>query len=231
MIDLYSWFCPNGHKVHIMLEETGLIYEVKPVSIAAGEQFDASFVALNPNSKVPVIVDHDGPAGRPVTIFETGAILLYLAEKTGQFVPSDPALRWQVVQWLMWQMGGLGPMMGQAQHFVYHTQTGEAYATDRYVSETARLLRVLDQRLATRDFICDAYSIADIACFPWVRIHKLCGQDIAVFPNVGRWYGEIRNRPAVGRALDILKDRYVDIATSDEAKTQLFGQARQPGKG
>ena len=228
MIDLYTWFCPNGHKVHIMLEETGLIYEVKPISIVAGEQFDSSFLTINPNAKVPAIVDHEGPNGQELTVFETGAILIYLAEKSGEFMPEDPAERWQVIQWLMWQMGGLGPMMGQAQHFAYHTDADVPYATSRYVNETTRLLRVLDARLEGRDYICNAYSIADMACIPWVRVNKLCGQDIESFPNVRRWYGEVRQRPAVSRGLDVLRDRYVDIATSAAAKRQLFGAHDNP---
>lgn len=224
MIDLYTWFCPNGHKVHIMLEEAGLIYEVHPVAIVAGDQFSDQFKTINPNSKVPAIVDHDGPGGAPMTIFETGAILLYLAEKSGQFLPNDSSQKWDVVQWLMWQMGGLGPMMGQAEHFFHHADVDDSYATGRYVGETARLLRVLDEQLSDREFLCGDYTIADMACFPWVRITKLCGQTMTDFPNVARWYGQIRNRPAVGRGIEILKERYVEIADSDEAKQQLFGQ-------
>lgn len=223
MIELYTWFCPNGHKVHIMLEEVGLPYEVKPVSIVAGDQFAPEYRALNPNSKVPTIIDRDGPKGTPHTVFETGAILLYLAEKTGQLLPADPGERSEVMQWLMWQVGGLGPFMGQAEHFYHHADETVSYALDRYVRETSRLLSVLDDRLADRDYICDAYSIADIACFPWVRINKLCGQNIADYPNVVRWYGDIRSRPAVGRGVDILRDQYVEIATSAAAKQQLFG--------
>ncbi|MEM6498965.1 MAG: glutathione S-transferase N-terminal domain-containing protein, partial [Pseudomonadota bacterium] len=197
MIDLYTWFCPNGHKVHIMLEEAGLIYEVQPVAIVAGDQFSEQYKKINPNSKVPAIVDHDGPGGTAVTVFETGAILLYLAQKSGQFLPHDSAQRWDVLQWLMWQMGGLGPMMGQAEHFFHHADVNDSYATDRYVNETSRLLGVLDKQLSDREFICGDYTIADMACFPWVRINKLCGQQIENYPHVSRWYGEIRNRPAV----------------------------------
>jgi GST-like protein len=225
MIDLYTWFCPNGHKIHIMLEEAGLSHQVKPVSIVAGEQFASSYRALNPNAKVPTIVDSDGPGGGPVTIFETGAILIYLAEKSGELLPTAPRERLEVMQWLMWQMGGLGPMLGQAEHFFHHAAQKVPYALDRYVAEANRLLGVLDARLEGRDFICHEYSIADIACFPWVRINKLCGQDIADFPNVGRWYGTIRNRPAVDRGLSILKERYVEIATSESARENLFGKA------
>lgn len=227
MIDLYTWFCPNGHKVHIMLEETGLDYTVKPVSIVSGDQFEDAYRALNPNAKVPTIVDHEGPEGAPLTVFETGAILIYLAEKTGQFMPRDPAGKSEVIQWLMWQVGGLGPMMGQAEHFHHHADERVPYAHDRYVREAARLLGILDARLATRDFICGDYTIADMACFPWVRINKLCGQDIADFPHVARWYGTVRQRPAVGRGIDILRDRYVEIATSASAKKQLFGSAER----
>ena len=207
-----------------MLEEAGLIYEVHPVAIVAGDQFTEKFKQINPNSKVPAILDHDGPGGAPITVFETGAILLYLAEKSGQFMPCEPAKRWDAMQWLMWQMGGLGPMMGQAEHFYHHSDVKENYATERYVRETARLLSVLDKHLADQDYLCGDYTIADMACFPWVRINKLCGQKIEDFPNVARWYGEIRNRPAVGRGIEILKNRYVEIADSAEAKQQLFGQ-------
>lgn len=210
-----------------MLEETGLIYEVNPVAIVAGEQFSDTFTQLNPNNKVPAIVDHDGLNGATVSLFETGAILLYLARKTGQFLPSDENGQWNVVQWLMWQMGGLGPMMGQAEHFFHHADEKDEYATERYVRETSRLLNVLERQLADRDYICQDYSIADMACFPWVRINKLCGQRISDFPNVAQWYGRIRERPAVARGLDILKDRYVEIAESPEAKRQLFGSAAQ----
>ena len=227
MIELYSWFCPNGHKVHIMLEETGLPYAVHPVSIVAGAQFAPDYLELNPNGKVPTIVDPEGPegpGGTPCVVFETGAILLYLAEKSGRFMPRETGRRWEVIQWLMWQIGGLGPMMGQAEHFFHHADEKVPYATERYVREAARLLAVLDKRLTDRVFICDDYSIADIACFPWVRINKLCGQDIAGFPNLARWYGAIRQRPAVARGLDLLRDRYVEITTSPRAKEQLFGK-------
>ena len=210
-----------------MLEETGLIYEVNPVAITAGEQFSDTFAQLNPNNKVPAIVDHDGLNGATVSLFETGAILLYLAEKTGQFLPFDENAQWNVVQWLMWQMGELGPTMGHAEHFFHHAYEKDEYATELYVRETSRLLSVLERQLADRDYICQDYSIADMACFPWVRINKLRGQRISDFPNVALWYGRIRERPAVERGLDILKDRYVEITASPEAKRQLFSSVVQ----
>ena len=201
-----------------MLEETGLPYEVMPVDITSGEQFAPDYLALNPNNKVPTIVDRDGPSGAPYPVFETGAILLYLAEKTGQFMPKDTAARFEALQWLMWQMGGLGPMMGQAQHFHSYAPEDVAYAKDRYRNESLRLLNVLDRRLAGRDFICGNYSIADMACFPWVRVHKMGGLTLEDCPNVTRWCGAIRGRPATGRAIELLMDRYVAIAESKGAQ-------------
>lgn len=235
MIELYTWPTPNGHKVQMMLEETGLPYEVIPVDITRGEQFADAYLAINPNNKVPTIVDRavdrDGPDGSPYAVMETGAILLYLAEKAGRFLPtgaapSDRVARHDVIQWLMWQMGGLGPMMGQAQHFHSYAPEDVPYARDRYRKEALRLLNVLDRRLEGRDFICGDYSIADMACFPWVRVHKMGGLTLEGCANVSRWYGAIRGRPATGRAIALLMDRYVAIADSTAAQAQLFGGAQ-----
>lgn len=228
MIDLYSWPAPNGHKVHILVEELGIPYRVIPIDITSGAQHQASYRAINPNGKIPAIVDH-APlgGGAPLTIFETGAILLYLAEKENRFLPSDPRQRSEVLQWLFWQVGGLGPMMGQAQHFFRYASAPDPYAIARYQAETRRLLTILDERLRERAFICGEYSIADMACFPWVRIHKLTGVSLDEFPAVQAWYGRVRARPAVGRAMDLLRDRWVDVTTSAQAKQNLF-QATQP---
>ncbi|WP_454741964.1 glutathione binding-like protein [Cupriavidus necator] len=223
MIDLYSWPAPNGHKAHILVEELEIPYRIIPIDITSGAQHQASYRAINPNGKIPSIVDRaplDG--GEPITVFETGAILLYLAEKENRFLPVDPRQRSEVLQWLFWQVGGLGPMMGQAQHFFRYASTPVPYAITRYQAETRRLLKILDDRLKERDYVCGTYSIADMACFPWVRIHKMTGVSLDEFPAVQAWYGRVRARPAVGRALDLLRDRWVDVTTSDQAKQNLF---------
>lgn len=223
MIDLYSWPAPNGHKVQILMEELGIPYRIIPIDITSGAQHEASYRAINPNGRIPAIVDH-APLddGAPVTVFETGAIMLYLAEKENRFLPAELRQRSEVIQWLFWQVGGLGPMMGQAQHFFRYAPEPVPYAIDRYQNETRRLLKVLDERLEGRDYICGAYSIADMACFPWIRIHKLTGVSLDEFPRVQAWYGQVRARPAVDRAIDLLKDRWVDVSQSIEAKRNLF---------
>ena len=223
MIDLYSWPAPNGHKVQIMMEELGVPYRVIPIDITSGDQHDASYLAINPNGKIPAIVDH-APVdkGAPVTVFETGAILLYLAEKEKRFLPTEMRQRSEVFQWLFWQVGGLGPMMGQAQHFFRYAPEPVPYAIERYQKETRRLLTLLDERLQGRDYVCGEYSITDMACFPWIRIHKLTGIALEDFPNIQAWYGRVRSRPAVGRAMDVLRDRWVDVSSSAEAKHNLF---------
>jgi len=223
MIDLYSWAAPNGHKVQILVEELAIPYRVIPINITSGAQHEASYRAINPNGKIPAIVDHDPKdGGGPLTVFETGAILLYLAEKHGQFLPTDPRQRTEALQWLFWQVGGLGPMMGQAQHFFRYAAESVPYATTRYQTETRRLLKVLDARLEGREYVCDTYSIADMACFPWVRIHKMTGVPLDEYPRVRAWYGRIRSRPAVTRGLDLLRDQWVDVTTSAQAKHNLF---------
>lgn len=205
MIDLYSWATPNGHKIHIMLEETALSYRAHKVDVGKGEQFRPDFLAINPNSKIPAIIDGDGPDGRPITIFESGAILIYLAEKSGKFLPSVTHRRYDVLQWLMFQMASIGPMYSQAWHFRSVAPERLPYAVDRYTNEVTRLLRVMDQRLKESAYLGDAeYSIADIAAWPWVKGSEKYGQDMRDFPNVVRWIGAIAARPAVQRGLNAL---------------------------
>ncbi|MNC06831.1 Disulfide-bond oxidoreductase YfcG [compost metagenome] len=223
MIELYSWPAPNGHKLHILMEELAIPYEVVPIDITSGAQHTPSYRAINPNGKIPAIVDHaPSDGGEPVTVFESGAIMMYLAEKEGRFLPPDVRQRREVLQWLFWQVGGLGPMMGQAQHFFRYASEKVPYATTRYQTETKRLLKILDDRLETREYICSDYSIVDMACFPWIRVHKMTGITLDDFSNVKAWYGRVRSRPAVGQAIELLKDRWVDVTTSDQAKHNLF---------
>jgi GST-like protein len=225
MIEAYSWPTPNGHKVHIMLEETGLSYQVFPVNIAAGEQFKPDFLAISPNNRIPAILDKDGPGGKPYALFESGAILMYLAEKTGQFMPRDMAAKYQVVQWLMFQMGGVGPMLGQAHHFRTYAPEKIEYAINRYSNEAKRLYGVVDKQLGkTGAFIAGEYSIADMAIYPWFVPYERQGIVIDEFPQVKRWMGEIKARPAVARGMAVLKDYRRDPATMDKAaKEILFG--------
>lgn len=225
MIDLYSWAAPNGHKVQILVEELGVAYRMIPINITRGDQHDPAYRAINPNGRIPAIVDH-APAdgGAPFTVFETGAIMVYLADKEGQFLPTAMRERSEVLQWLFWQVGGLGPMMGQAQHFFRYASEPMPYGIERYQTETRRLLKVLDDRLQGRDFVCGTYSVADMACFPWIRIHKMTGVSLDEFPNVHAWYGRVRSRPGVARGLDQLRESWVDVTTSDEAKRNLFGK-------
>jgi GST-like protein len=213
MIDLYTAATPNGQKIHIMLEETGLDYRETWIDIDRGDQFDPDFLAISPNNKIPAIVDSDGPDGEPIALFESGAILLYLAEKTGRFLPADPCQRWDTLQWLFWQMGGFGPMLGQAHHFnAYAPMRPDGpvvlpYAQDRYTNEAGRLYGVLDRRLAGHDYVAaDAYTIADMAVFPWCRLHERQRQDLDDFPNVKRWFELIAARPAVGKDMGKLQD-------------------------
>jgi GST-like protein len=198
MIDLHYWPTPNGHKITLFLEEAGLPYRIIPVNIGAGQQFEPDFLKIAPNNRMPAIVDHEpADGGAPVSIFESGAILLYLAEKTGRFITTDMRGRVEVLQWLFWQMGGLGPMAGQNHHFAVFAPEKVPYAIDRYVKETARLYGVLDRRLADRPFVAGSdYSIADMASYPWIVSHERQSQDLADFPNVKRWYDAIAARPA-----------------------------------
>jgi GST-like protein len=203
LIDLYTWSTPNGRKVSIMLEETGLPYQVHAIDIGKGDQFKPEFVAINPNSKIPAIVDGEGPAGKPFALFESGAILLYLAEKTGRFLPADKAARFEVLQWLMFQMGGVGPMFGQVHHFVRAAPEPVPYAIERYSKETRRLYGVMDRHLAEHEWLGSEYSVADIATYPWVARHEWHKVDLADFPNVLRWYDVIGARPAVQRGMKV----------------------------
>jgi GST-like protein len=204
VIDLYYWPTPNGWKISIALEEMGLPYRVKPVDIGRGEQFAPDFLAISPNGRIPAIVD-DEPAGGggPLAIFESGAILVYLAEKSGRFLPRDTRGRSDVLAWLFWQVGGLGPMLGQHGHFRLYAPEQIPYAIERYERETKRLYGVLERRLAGREHICGDYSIADMACWPWVLTHKAQGIDLAAFPELARWYGALKERPALRRGYDL----------------------------
>ncbi len=203
MITLYTWGTPNGRKVSIMLEECGLPYEVRPVDISSGEQFESDYRAVNPNSKIPAIVDPDGPDGGPFALFESGAILVYLAGKSGRFLPETAAGKYKALQWLMFQMGGIGPMFGQAHHFLRFAPEKLPYAIDRYRNETRRLYGVLDHQLSRHSFLAEEYSIADIATYPWVARHDWHEIDLGDFPSVRRWFDVIGNRPAVRRGMEV----------------------------
>ncbi len=229
MIELLYWPTPNGWKVSIMLEECGLPYEVKPVNIGRGEQFVPAFLDVSPNNRIPAIIDHDPPGGgAPVSVFETGAILQYLAGKAGRFWPTSLRERTAVTEWLMWQMGGLGPMLGQNGHFLLYAPEKVAYAIDRYGREALRLYRVLDTQLGkTGSHVAGDFSIADIAIFPWVVTHKAQKISLDEFPNVARWFGEVRARPAVQRGLEVGRALRAP-AMDDDAKKVLFGQGGAP---
>ena len=207
MIDLYYWTTPNGHKISLFLEEAGLPYAVHPINISQGDQFKPDFLKIAPNNRIPAIVDQKpADGGAPISLFESGAILLYLAEKTGKFIPDDLRGRQEVLQWLFWQMGGLGPMAGQNHHFSQFAQEKIPYAIKRYVDETARLYGVLDRRLANRTFVAgEEYSIADMAIYPWIVSHKWQSQRLEDFPHVQRWFNSIKERPATVRAYELVQ--------------------------
>ncbi|MDR0577026.1 MAG: glutathione S-transferase N-terminal domain-containing protein [Candidatus Accumulibacter sp.] len=226
MIDLYYWTTPNGHKITIFLEETGIPYRIVPVNISKGEQFAPDFLKISPNNRIPAIVDH-APAGggAPIPLFESGAILLYLAEKTGRFIPSDPRGRAETLQWLFWQMAGLGPMAGQNHHFGVYAPEKIPYAIDRYVKETNRLYGVLDKRLADREFIAGDYSIADMAAYPWIVPWQRQQQDLEEFPRLKRWFETIRARPAVGAAYRRADEINTAPTVTEASKALLFGQS------
>ncbi len=228
MIDLYYWTTPNGHKITIFLEEAELPYRLIPVDIRTGAQFERAFLRIAPNNRIPAIVDHD-PAdqGDALPVFESGAILQYLAEKTGRFLPADLRGRTEVMEWLFWQMAGLGPMAGQNHHFSQYAPEKIPYAIDRYVKETNRLYGVLDRRLEGRDFIAGDYSIADMACYPWIRPYKIQAQDLDEFPNLKRWFERIGARPAVERAYARAKEINTQATVTEEAKKLLFGQSAE----
>jgi GST-like protein len=224
MIDLYYWPTPNGWKVSIALEEMELPYQLFPVNIGRGEQFDPQFLSISPNNRIPAIVDREPDGGgESISVFETGAILLYLGEKTGKFLPGDLRGRVEVTEWLMWQMGGLGPMLGQNHHFRSYASERLQYAIDRYTNEANRLYGVLDRRLEGRRYICGEYSIADMACWPWIVPHEMQGQNLDDFPNVKRWYDQMKTRPGVQRGFDVLRD-VRKAGMDEEAKRVLFGQ-------
>ncbi|MEX0430541.1 glutathione binding-like protein [Spiribacter insolitus] len=223
MIDVYSWPTPNGHKVHIALEELGLEYNVHGINIGQGDQFGEDFLRISPNNKIPAIIDSEGPDGEPISLFESGAILLYLAEKTGRLIPQDVRARYETLEWLMFQMGGLGPMLGQAHHFRQYAPESIDYAIKRYTNEASRLYGVMDRRLADRDWLAGGeYTIADIACYPWIRPHENQGQSLDDYPNLKRWYDAISERAAVQRGVAVLADARPP-KLDDAAKEQLFG--------
>jgi GST-like protein len=222
MIDVYTWATPNGHKVHIMLEECGLPYNVHAIEIGAGDQFKPVFLAISPNNKIPAITDSDGPDGKPISLFESGAILLYLAGKTGRFLPKDVRAKYVALQWLMFQMGGVGPMFGQAHHFRNYAPEKIEYAIKRYTREANRLYAVMDKRLSKAEYFAGEYSIADIAIFPWTRSYANQGVNLDDYPHVKRWFDAINARPAVQRGVTVLADRRRPI-TGDKERDILFG--------
>lgn len=227
MIDLYYWTTPNGHKITLFLEEAGLPYRIHPVNIGKGEQFKPDFLRISPNNRIPAIVDNQpADGGEPVTLFESGAILVYLAEKTGRFLPTDLRGRTETLQWLFWQMAGLGPMLGQNHHFTQYAPEKIPYAIERYTKETSRLYGVLNKQLAGRDFVAGNYSIADMAMYPWIVPHEKQGQKLEDYPNLHRWFRTIAERPATFRAYE--KAQAINTAPSvngEEARQILFGQS------
>lgn len=240
MLDLYFWTTPNGYKVTIQLEELGWDYNVVPVHIGKGEQFAPDFLKISPNNKIPALVDRDGPGGAPYALFESGAIMMYLAEKSGfRFMPQELRARYDVIQWLMFQMAGVGPMLGQAHHFRRYAPETIPYAVERYTSEAARIYRVLNRRLGEVEYLAGDYSLADMAVYPWLRAHDWQGQALEDFPNVLRWYGAVRARPAVQRGLAVLKERHERNKAKPEGaawdalfgKTQFSDDARRANDG
>ena len=220
MIELYYWPTPNGHKISIMLEECELDYDVKPVNIGAGDQFEPDFLAISPNNRMPAIVDTD----TGISVFDGGAILIYLAEKADRFLPKEQAPRFEVLQWLFWQASGLGPMAGQLSHFVNYVKEEVPYAHKRYADEYDRLLAVMDVRLRNREFIAGSYSIADIACFPWVLPYRRLGTDLDKFSNLRRWFDTLKARPAVRAGVNLGKAWRRDEASSEKARSLMFNQ-------
>ncbi|WP_428242337.1 glutathione binding-like protein [Gynuella sp.] len=226
MLELFYWTTPNGHKITIFLEETGLPYKITPIDIGKGDQFGERFLKHSPNNRIPAIIDTNPADGsESVSVFESGAILQYLAEKTGQFLPTELHARYEVLQWLNWQMGGLGPMAGQNHHFSVYAPERIPYATERYVKETSRLYAVLDKQLAEREYIAGEYSIADMACYPWVVPYERQQQDINAFPHLKRWFDRMAQRPAVIKAYELAKQIVPEAKPfSEEEKKMLFGQ-------
>jgi len=223
MIDVYSWATPNGHKIHIMLEECGLPYQAHPVNIGVGDQFKPEFLKISPNNRIPAIVDSEGPDGKPISLFESGAILVYLAAKTGEFMPKSDREKYQVLQWLMFQMGGVGPMLGQNHHFRLYAPEKIEYAINRYTNEAKRLYGVMNKQLASHKYIAgNSYSIADIAIFPWLRNWKNQGMDWADYPHLKAWFDKIGERPAVKRGVEVLAHLRKPLV-DDKARDTLFG--------
>ncbi len=225
-IELYYWPTPNGFKITIMLEECKLPYEIKPININKGDQFAPEFLAFSPNNRMPAIIDPNGPDGKPISVFESGAILQYLGRKTGKFYPADERARVDVEQWLFWQMGGLGPMAGQAHHFRNYAPEKIKYGIDRYTNEVNRLYGVMNRRLADRDYLAGDYSIADMACFPWVRPYKNQGQELSDFPHLEAWFKRVHDRPAVAIGVKVAEELRTgsNLATDKAAQAVLFGQ-------
>jgi GST-like protein len=226
MLDLYVWPTPNAYKISIMLEEIGRPYRVIPVDIQRGDQFKPEFLKISPNNKMPAIVDHDAPDGKPLAVFESGAILLYLAETSGRFMPKDLRGRYKVIEWLMFQMGGVGPMLGQAHHFRQYAPEKLDYAINRYTNEAKRLYGVIDRRLSEAECLAGDYSIADMAVFPWLRGYERQGQRLEDFPNLKRWFDRIDARPAVKKGLELLADKRRAGPMDAKAKEILFGAAQ-----
>lgn len=227
MIQFYTWPTPNGQKVAIMLEETGLPYRAIPVNIAKGEQFDPDFLRISPNNKIPAIVDEEGPENKPYAVFESGAILMYLADKTGMFLPQETSARYEVIQWLFFQAASIGPMFGQAGHFLNYAPEPIPYAIERYTKEAARLLGVLEKRLSEHEYLAGSYSIADMAALPWVRIAGRLGAGLE-FPHVSRWVHFLEEREAVRRGLELLCEHKTDAPLDEEARRHLFGGEPSP---
>ncbi len=227
MIDLYTWATPNGHKVHIMLEETGIPYRVHPINIGTGDQFAPAFLKISPNNKMPAMVDPDGPGGKPISLFESGAMLLYLASKSGRFLPEDLAKKWSTLSWLMFQMGGVGPMLGQAHHFLGYAPEKIPYAMERYKNEANRLYGVIDRRLKESPYIgCDEYTIADMAIVPWLRFPERQGVEIEEYPRLKKWRDAILARPAAQRGCAVLADLRRTGPHTDKEREILFGKAQ-----
>jgi GSH-dependent disulfide-bond oxidoreductase len=223
MIDVYFWPTPNGHKVTIALEELGLPYNVIPINIGKGDQFKSEFLKISPNNKMPAIVDSDGPGGKPISMFESGAILIYLADKTGRLMPTDARGRYKVLEWLMFQMASVGPMLGQAHHFRRYAPEQIRYAIERYTNEAKRIYGVIDKRVGELPYLAGEYSIADIATYPWLRPHKLQGQNLEDFPNLKRWYEAIEVRPAVQKGMAVMADGPALQPNDKETFSILFG--------
>jgi GST-like protein len=224
MIDVYFWPTPNGYKVTVMLEELGLKYNVIPVNIGKGDQFQPQFLKISPNNRMPAIIDHEGPGGKPFPIFESGAILMYLAEKHGKLMPSDTRRKYEVIEWLMFQMASVGPMLGQAHHFRIYAPEKLQYAIDRYTNEARRIYNVIDKRLSEAEYLAGEYSIADIAVYPWLVPHNMQGQNLDDTPHLKRWFEAIRNRPAVQKGFAVMAEEVARMRAAMEQRKQPHDQ-------